>query len=73
MVAEPNAPAEHLIRLKLEDGTVIDFRRTDTNEVHICHGDHCVVLPRASGQVTLDLFALLEPFGTIEEIIDGKT
>ena len=61
---------EHLIRLKLEDGTAIDFRRTENNEVHVCRGDHCVILPKASGQVTLDLFALLEPFGKIEEEMD---
>jgi len=65
--------AEHLITLKLEDGTSIVFRRTENNEVHICHDDHCVILPKASGQVTLDLFALLEPFGKIEEKIDGTT
>ncbi|GAI27655.1 unnamed protein product, partial [marine sediment metagenome] len=52
--------AEHLIKLKLKDGTFIDFRRTENNEVHICHNEHCVILPKASGQVTLDLFALLE-------------
>lgn len=60
--------AEHLIRLKLEDGTSIDFLRTENNEVQICHGDHCVFLPKATGQQTLDLFALLEQFGKIEEI-----
>ena len=63
-------PAERLIRLKLEDGTSIEFRRTENNEVHVCHGDHCVILPRASGQLTLDLFALLEQFGKIEEESD---
>ena len=61
---------EHLIRLKLKDGTSIDFRRTENNEVHICHDNHCVILPKASGQVTLDLFALLAPFGEIEEESD---
>ena len=66
-------PAEHLIRLKLEDGTYIDFRRTENNEVHICHNDHCVILPKASGQVTLGLFALLERFGEIEEETDETT
>lgn len=66
-------PAEHLIRLKLKDGTYIDFHRTENNEVHICHGDHCVILPGASAQVTVDLLALLESFGEIEEEIDGKT
>ena len=64
--------AEHLIRLKLKDGSLIDFHRTANNEVHICHKDHCVILPGASGRVTMDLFALLEPFGEIEEEIDEK-
>ena len=64
-------PPEHLIRLKLEDGTSIDFLRTENNEVHVSHGDHSVRLPRAYGQVTLDLFALLEPFGKIEEEVNG--
>jgi len=63
--------SEHLVRLKLEDGTFIDFHRTENNEVHICHDDHCVILPKASGQVTLDLFALLERFGKVEEEPDG--
>lgn len=65
--------AEHLIRLKLEDGTSIDFRRTENNEVHICRNDHCVILPHCTGQQTLDLFALLKPFGEIEEKSDGAT
>ena len=65
--------AEHLIRLKLEDGTFIDFRRTENNEVHVCHDGHCVIFPKASGQLTLDLFALLEPFGKIEEKPDETT
>lgn len=65
---------EHLIRLKLKDGTFIDFRRSENKEVHICHGDHCVILPHCTGQQTLDLFALLEPFGEIEgEKLNGKT
>ena len=65
-MAEP----EHLIRLKLEDGTFIDFRRTENKEVHVCHGEHCVILPHGTGQQTLDLLALLEPFGKIEEELD---
>ena len=59
---------EHLISLTLEDGTRINFSRADNGEVQICHNDHCVILPKASGQVTLDFLALLEPFGEIEEI-----
>jgi len=61
---------EHLIRLKLEDGTAIDFHRTEDKEIQVWHGDHCVKLPRATGQQTLDLLALLEPFGKIEETKD---
>ena len=62
-----NESAENLIKLKLEDGTFIAFRRTENNEVHICHDNHCVILPHCTGQQTLDLFTLLEPFGEIEE------
>ena len=58
---------EHLISLKLEDGTSIDFRRTEDKEIQVWHGDHCVKLPRATGQQTLDLLSLLEPFGKMEE------
>ena len=65
-------PVETLIRLKLEDGTFIEFRRTENKEVHICHDGHCVILPHCSGQQTIDLFALLEPFGIIEEESDGR-
>ncbi len=68
-MAEP----EHLIRLRLKDGTAIDFRRTKNNEVHICHGDHKVILPKCTGRQTLDLFALLDPFGEIEEEINETT
>ena len=60
-------PAEHLISLKLEDGTSIDFSRTVKHEVLISRGDHVVNLGKASGKRTLDLLALLEPFGEIEE------
>ena len=66
-------PSEHLISLKLQDGRTIDFSRTANNEVHVCRDDHCVVLPKASGKLTLDLLALLESFGEIEEESDGTT
>ena len=62
---------EHLVRIKLEDGTSIDFSRMVNNDVHICRDGHCVILPHCTGQQTLDLFALLEPFGEIEEESDG--
>lgn len=68
-MAEP----EHLIRLRLEDGTAIDFSRTENHDVLISHGDHVVNLGKASGQVTMDLLALLEPFGKIEEEKDETT
>ena len=63
---------EHLIRLKVKDG-FIDFYREENNDVRICHGGQCVILPHCTGQQTVDLVALLEPFGEIEEKLDGKT
>jgi|GEM_PF-4928702 len=62
---------EHLTSLNLSDGTEIEFCRTDQKEVQIWHGDHCVRLPKGTGQQTLDMLALLEPFGTLEEEEDG--
>jgi len=66
-------PADHLLRIKLKDDTTIDFSRTSNNEVHICRKGHCVILPHCTGQQTIDLFALLEPFGVVEEEEDEKT
>ncbi|KKK52462.1 hypothetical protein LCGC14_3104670 [marine sediment metagenome] len=60
-------PAERLIRLKLKDGGAIDFSRTKKHDIIISHDDHSVNLGKASAQLTLDLIALLEPFGEIEE------
>lgn len=54
---------EHLISLKLKNGKSIDFYRTENKEVQVCLDDHCVILPKATGRQTLDLFALLESFG----------
>ena len=62
MTAEP----EHLISLRLKDGSAIDFLRMEDRAVHVCHGDDLVILPRASGKLTLDMVALLELFGEIE-------
>ena len=53
--------AEHLISLKLEDGSALDFSRTEKHEVIINREGHSVNLGKASGQTTLDLLALLEP------------
>ncbi len=58
---------EHLISLILKDGSKMDFSRTANQEVRACHDGHCVTLPKASGQLTLDFLALLEPFGKVEE------
>lgn len=69
-MTEPTEPAEHLIRLKLKDGGAIDFSRTEKHEIILSRDDHSVNLGKASGQVTLDLIALLEPFGEIEEKVD---
>jgi len=66
-------PAEHLIRLKLEDGTFIDFRRTEKHEVLISREGHSVNLGKATGKQTLDLVALLEPFGHLEEVNNEAT
>ncbi len=68
-MSEPEATEEleHLISIMLKDGTKIDFSRTEAKEVRACRDGHCVVLPHASGQVTLDFLALLEPLGKLEE------
>jgi len=63
---------EHLISIMLKDGTKIDFSRTEDKEVRACRDGHCVVLPKASGQVTLDFLALLEPLGKLEEAEEEK-
>ena len=60
-----------LVRLKMSNGTYIDFHRDENNVVQVCNGDHCVILPKATGQQTLDLFALLESFGEIIETEEG--
>jgi len=67
--------SEHLVRLTLKDGTHIDFHRDDDKTVRVCREDHCVILPKASGMLTTELFALLEPLGDVlleEEDQDGK-
>jgi hypothetical protein len=56
---------EHLVRLALKNGEKIDFYRDDDHTVRICSGDHCVILPKASGELTISLFNLLEPLGEI--------
>ena len=69
---EPVPGPEHLISLKLEDGSKIDFSRTEDNEVHVCREGHCVILPKASAQVTIDLISLLSPLGKLEGGDEGE-
>jgi hypothetical protein len=57
---------ERLIRIALRDGTHIAFRR-EGKTLEVCHEDHCVILPEATGKQTLDLAVLLESFGEIAE------
>ena len=64
---EPEPGAEHLLRLDMKDGTIIDFKRTEEGDVLICHENRCVRFPKASGQLTVDLVALLESFGKVKE------
>ena len=56
---------EHLVRLGLKTGGKVDFYRDDDHTVRVCSEDHCVILPNASGELTVSLFALLEPLGEI--------
>ena len=53
---------EHLVRIKLKDDSTIDIHRED-GDVRVCHKEHCVAFPGASGHQTLELFALLEALG----------
>lgn len=61
----PEAEIEHLVSIILADGAKIVFSRTANKEVRVCKEGHCVVLPKASGQLTLDFLALLD--GQLEE------
>lgn len=58
---------EHLISLKMNDGSQIDFSRTEKKEVLVERNGQCIKLPKATGRTTLDLVALLESFGKIAE------
>ena len=64
---DPEPGAEQLVRLDMKDGTTIDFKRTADGDVLLCQEDSCIRFPKASGQLTVDLIALLESFGKIEE------
>jgi len=58
---------EKLIKIALADGTFIEFLRDDDKGIHVCRDNFCVILPEATGKITTELFALLEPLGKIEE------
>lgn len=55
-----------LAKIVLRDGSNIVFHREE-NTVLICHEDYCVPLPKASGRLTMELFALFEPLGEMED------
>lgn len=62
-----------LAKFKL-DGDSIEVYRELNKELRVCRSNHCVIIPRASGQVTLDLLSLiLEPHGEVIEEQDENT
>jgi hypothetical protein len=65
--------SETLARLKLRDGTFIDFYRDADKTVRVNHEGIEIKLPHGTGLNTIQLFALLEPLGEtiIEEDTDG--
>lgn len=54
-------------RISLKDGSTIDVNRDEDAVISICHNDQCVNLPGASGQLTMEMIALLESMGSIVE------
>ena len=62
--------SERLARIKCKDGTYIEFTRDEKKTVRVIHEGSEVVLPKATGMNTAQLFALLEPMG--ETIIDEE-
>lgn len=54
--------SEALVRIKLGDGSSIDMSREEAG-IKLCRQDHCVILPTATGEQALQLYALLEPLG----------
>ena len=61
--------SERLVRIKLKDGTFIDFQRDDDKTVRVMHEGSEIRLPHGTGVNTTQLFGLLEPMG--ETIIEG--
>ena len=64
--------AERLVRLKLKDGSFIEFTRDAKKTVRINHEGLEVTLPKATGMTTTQLFAMLEPLGELEEEKDDQ-
>ena len=52
---EENFDAE----FELADGTCVKVQRMTNRDVRIIRGDHSVTLPKASGQLTLEVLGLL--------------
>jgi len=66
--------SERLVRLKMKDGTFIEFHRDADKTVRVSHEGIEIRLAHGTGLNTVQLFALLEPLGeTIieEEDTDG--
>ena len=57
---------EHLARINLKDGGVIDIHRED-GDIHLSHGEQSVVFPKATARKTIELHGLLESLGTSVE------
>lgn len=62
-----NEEQERLVRVKMDDGSFIDFKRTADKNVHICHAGQCAVLGKASAQVTFELLSIFSELGEIVE------
>jgi actin-like ATPase involved in cell morphogenesis len=61
---------ERLARIKCKDGTFIDFTRDEKKTVRVTHEGSEIILPKATGITTTQLFAMLEPMG--ETIIEEE-
>lgn len=58
--------SEHLVRIRLKDGGYIDFFRDENNDVRITSPGQEIKMPKATGMMTTQLFAMIEPLGEIE-------
>lgn len=64
-MSDPVEP-EVLIGFRMNDGTLIEFKR-EGNKLVVCRDHLCLVLPRATGRQTMDLAFLLENYGKLED------